>query len=169
MLIWVKTLEALAGVIGWVWEYKTAIVALLLSLSVVGLVHYADQVSKERDDAVVALQTYKIDVATKAKAQEAQWIETFAQAQDEYDERIKALERSSAELNTINDRMSVALSEAKRKSATASAEARAELLDTLNVISGQCISEYRTMARYADEHAADAKRLVDIWPVDKPP
>lgn len=56
------------------------------------------------------------------------------------------------------------LSIAKQRVSTAPRETVIEYADSSSDLLEACTAEYRFMAQKADEHAADAERLIMMWP-----
>lgn len=151
------------------WRRKFEALCLLLSVVVLGLVLYVSHLNEEREKLIQQHEAYVLEQAIQSKTATAAWNERLKVVEEQFSEKVKALERANVTLSANAERLSVALSESKRKYATASEEARAEYTDTLNTISGQCIAEYRRMASIAQQHANDAERLSNTWPVNREP
>lgn len=60
--------------------------------------------------------------------------------------------------------LSKQLDQAKRRVPTATTKTIIEYIDTSSDVLKECAIEITTVARAADAHAADAKRLSDAWP-----
>lgn len=156
--------------------YETVIVviAVFLLLSLVGLSIQSWRVSALKDNYALLESKYQTDVAKadalieKAKAEaiaiEKKWSEKLLNAEITHNAKLQeiitdsnsaksAVERMSTQINTATDRMSAATREAIIEYASANGD-----------VLEKCVSEYRTVAQRADEHAADAKRLSDAWP-----
>ncbi|WP_180110514.1 hypothetical protein [Acinetobacter sp. YH12098] len=156
------------------YEAVIIVMAVFLLLSLVGLGIQSWRVSALKDDYALLESKYQTDVAKaealteKAKAEaialEKKWSEKLLNAEITHNAKLQeiitdsnsaksAVERLSKQINTATDRMSTAT----RETIIEYASANGDILE-------KCVSEYRTVAQRADEHAADAKRLSDAWP-----
>ncbi|WP_088459433.1 hypothetical protein [Acinetobacter soli] len=104
----------------------------------------------------------------KAKVQAAQnerrWAEQITQAEHNYNAKIKQIQSDADSARSSANSLSKQLSIAKQRVSTASRETIIEYADSSSDILESCITEYRAMAQKADEHAADAERLIMMWP-----
>ncbi|EPW9558150.1 hypothetical protein ACWS5P_002807 [Acinetobacter baumannii] len=162
--------DLIERLLGWVWAHKQGALNVLLGLVIVILVGLIHQKNGKVEDLRNQFDDFKIQQKIEQEKTAAVWRNQMQIAKEDYEKKIKALELSNATLTTTAERMSVALNEAKRKYANASEAARAEYIDTLNAVFGQCVGEYRRMAQIADKHAIDAERLIKSWPrIEEPP
>ncbi|WP_308464043.1 hypothetical protein [Acinetobacter soli] len=104
----------------------------------------------------------------KAKVQAAQnerrWAEQITQAEQNYNAKIKKIQSDADSARSSADSLSKQLSIAKQRVSTASRETIIEYSNTGSDALESCITEYRAVAQKADEHAADAERLIKAWP-----
>ena len=106
--------------------------------------------------------------AEKAKVQAAQnerrWAEQITQAEQNYNAKIKQIQSDADSARSSADSLSKQLTSAKQRVSTASRETIIEYSNTGSDVLESCITEYRAVAQKADEHAADAERLIMMWP-----
>lgn len=106
--------------------------------------------------------------AQKAKVQAAQqekvWAEQITQAEQNYNAKLKQIQSDANSARSSADSLSKQLSIAKQRVSTASRETIIEYSNTGSDVLESCITEYRAVAQKADEHAADAERLIKAWP-----
>ncbi|WND05589.1 hypothetical protein [Acinetobacter soli] len=106
--------------------------------------------------------------AEKAKVQAAQqerrWAEQITQAEQNYNVKIKQIQSDADSARSSADSLSKQLSIAKQRLSTAPRETIIEYSNTGSDVLESCITEYRAVAQKADEHAADAERLIKAWP-----
>lgn len=106
--------------------------------------------------------------AEKAKVQAAQqekvWAEQITQAEQNYNAKIKQIQSDADSARSSADSLSKQLSLAKQRVSTASRETVIEYADSSSDLLEACTAEYRAVAQKADEHAADAERLIYTWP-----
>lgn len=104
----------------------------------------------------------------KAKVQAAQnerrWAEQITQAEQNYNAKIKQIQSDADSARSSADSLSKQLSIAKQRVSTVPRETIIEYSNTGSDILESCITEYRAVAQKADEHAADAERLIMMWP-----
>ncbi|WP_252718292.1 hypothetical protein [Acinetobacter soli] len=106
--------------------------------------------------------------AEKAKVQAAQqekvWADQITQAEQNYNAKIKQIQSDADSARSSADSLSKQLSIAKQRLSTAPRETVIEYADSSGDLLEACTAEYRSMAKKADEHAADAERLIMMWP-----
>lgn len=106
--------------------------------------------------------------AEKAKVQAAQqerrWAEQITQAEQNYNAKIKQVQSDADSARSSADSLSKQLSIAKQRMSEAPRETVIEYSNTGSDLLKSCITEYRAVAQKADEHAADAERLINAWP-----
>ncbi|MFV8192362.1 hypothetical protein [Acinetobacter soli] len=104
----------------------------------------------------------------KAKVQTAQnerrWAEQITQAEQNYNAKIKQIQSDADSARSSANSLSKQLNIAKQRLSAASKETVIEYADTNSDILESCITEYQAVAQKADEHAADAERLIKAWP-----
>ena len=104
----------------------------------------------------------------KAKVQAAQnerrWAEQITQAEQNYNAKVKQIQSDADSARSSAYSLSKQLASAKQRVSTAPRETVVEYANTNSDILESCITEYRTVAQKADEHAADAERLNESWP-----
>lgn len=104
----------------------------------------------------------------KAKVQAAQnerrWAEQITQAEQNYNVKIKQIRSDADSARSSADSLSKQLVSAKQRMSSASRETVIEYSNTESDVLESCITEYRAVAQKADEHAADAERLINAWP-----
>lgn len=106
--------------------------------------------------------------AEKAKVQAAQnerrWAEKITQAEQNYNAKVKQIQSDADSARSSADSLSKQLSIAKQRLSTAPRETIIEYSNTGSDVLERCITEYRAVAQKANEHAADAERLIMMWP-----
>ncbi|ENV57835.1 hypothetical protein F951_01208 [Acinetobacter soli CIP 110264] len=106
--------------------------------------------------------------AEKAKVQAAQqekvWAEQITQAEQNYNAKVKQIQSDADSARSSADSLSKQLASAKQRMSSASRETIIEYADSSGDVLESCITEYRFMAQKADEHTADAERLIKAWP-----
>lgn len=107
-------------------------------------------------------------VTEKAKIQAAQqekvWAEQITQAEQNYNAKVKQIQSDADSARSSVDSLSKQLASAKQRLSTAPRETVIEYADSSSDLLEACTAEYRSVAQKADEHAADAERLIKIWP-----
>lgn len=99
-----------------------------------------------------------------AALKEKQWSEQQLKAEQNYNAKIKQIESDSRLANASVDSLSKQLKIASSRLSSASTKTIIEYTNTNSDILENCITEYRTVAKAADGHAADAERLSEAWP-----
>ncbi|WP_391485176.1 hypothetical protein RKQ62_09580 [Acinetobacter baumannii] len=117
---------------------------------------HADYITQQR------LTTEKSKV--QAAQQERRWSEQITQAENNYNAKIKQIQSDADSARSSADSLSKQLSIAEQRLSTAPRETIIEYANTNSDVLERCISEYRAVAQKADEHAADAERLIKAWP-----
>ncbi|MFY2513761.1 hypothetical protein ACNJ69_17060 [Acinetobacter soli] len=112
--------------------------------------------------------THQEIAAEKAKVQAAQneqrWAEQITQAEQNYNAKIKQIQSDVDSARSSANSLSKQLASAKQRLSTAPRETIIEYSNTGSDVLESCITEYRAVAQKADEHAADAERLIMMWP-----
>lgn len=158
--------------------YETVIIVLavflFLAISALGVQSW--RVNHFKSEYTLLNSKYKTEVAeAKAFAEQAkasaalkekQWSEQQLIAEQNYNAKIKQI-KSDVDLAQSNaDSLSKQLKIASSRLSSASTKTIIEYVDTNSDILESCITEYRTVAKAADGHAADAERLSEAWPSD---
>lgn len=156
--------------------YETVIIVLavflLLAITTAGVQSW--RVNHFKSEYTLLNAKYKAEVAeAKALAEQAkasaalkekQWSEQQLKAEQNYNAKIKQI-KSDADLAQSNaNSLSKQLKIASSRLSSASKESIIEYTNSNSDILENCITEYRTVAKKADGHAADAERLIEAWP-----
>ncbi|TNL51189.1 hypothetical protein [Acinetobacter bereziniae] len=156
--------------------YETVIIAmavfLLLAITALGIQSW--RVYHFKSEYTLLNAKYKTEVAeAKALAEQAkasaaliekQWSEQQLKAEQNYNAKIKQIE-SDADLAQSNaNSLSKQLKMASSRLYSATKETIIEHTNSNSDILENCITEYRTVAKAADGHAADAEKLIEAWP-----
>ena len=129
--------------------------------------HQAGQIKtleQQRADYIIQQKLAAEKSKTQAAQQEQKWAEQITQAEQNYNVKIKQVQSDAIAAQSSANSLSKQLSIAKQRLSTASRETSDEYCATLGNVFERSIEEYTKMARYADEHAADAERLSNAWP-----
>ncbi|WP_151839599.1 hypothetical protein [Acinetobacter soli] len=174
-MIWLSILSAMKRFfyvcLKWILQNKrwTLIIILLLcclfqSYQVNKLVGQVKDLKQQHADYITQQEL----AAEKAKVQVAQqekvWAKQITQAEQNYNAKIKQIQSDSDSARSSADSLSKQLSIAKQRVSTAPRETVIEYANTNSDVLESCITEYRAVAQKADEHAADAERLINAWP-----
>lgn len=174
-MIWLSILSAIKRFfyvcVKWILENKrwTLIIILLLcclfqSYQVNKIVGQVKDLKQQHADYITQQEL----AAEKAKVQAAQnerrWAEQITQAEQNYNAKIKKIKSDADSARSSADSLSKQLSIAKQRLSAAPRETVIEYSNTNSDVLESCITEYRLMAQKADEHAADAERLIMMWP-----
>ncbi|WP_287909358.1 hypothetical protein [Acinetobacter sp.] len=158
--------------------YETVIIVLavflFLAITTAGVQSW--RLNHFKSEYTLLNAKYKTEVAeAKALAEQAKasaalkekkWSEQQLKAEQNYNAKIKQI-KSDADLAQSNaDSLSKQLKIASSRLSSASTKTIIEYVDTNSDILESCITEYRTVAKAADGHAADAERLREEWPVN---
>ncbi|WP_429773817.1 hypothetical protein [Acinetobacter gerneri] len=136
--------------------------AFLLLVCLALLNNKTGQIEKYKQAEII--QQAKIAQA-KADAinKEKQWSDQLLKAEQNYNAKIKQI-KSDADLAQSNaDSLSKQLKIANSNMSSASKETIIEYTNSNSNILENCITEYRAVAKAADGHAADARRLSESW------
>ncbi|MFV8194430.1 hypothetical protein [Acinetobacter soli] len=174
-MIWLSILSAIKRFfyvcLNWILENKrwTLIIILLIcclfqSYQVNKLAGQVKDLKQQHADYITQQQL----AAEKAKVQAAQnerrWAEQITQAEQNYNAKIKKIKSDADSARSSADSLSKQLSLAKQRMSTATRETIIEYSNTGSDVLESCITEYRAVAQKADEHAADAERVIKAWP-----
>lgn len=156
--------------------YETVIIilAVFLLLAITALGIQSWRINHFKSEFTLLDAKYKTEVAeanalaeqAKASAaqKEKQWSEQQLKAEQNYNAKIKQIEFDSRLAYASADSLSKQLKIASSRLSGTTKETIIEYTNTSSDILENCITEYRTVAEKADEHAADAERLRDAWP-----
>ncbi|WP_353161965.1 hypothetical protein [Acinetobacter guillouiae] len=156
--------------------YETVIITLavflLLAISALGVQSW--RVNHFKSEYGLLNAKYKTEVAeakalaeqakTSATLKEKQWLEQQLKAEQNYNAKIKQIKSDANLAQSSVDSLSKQLKVASSRFSSATKEAIIEYTNTNSDILEKCITEYRTVAKAADGHAADAGRLIEAWP-----
>ncbi|QQC79438.1 hypothetical protein I9189_015745 [Acinetobacter bereziniae] len=155
--------------------YETVIIAmavfLFLAISALGVQSW--RVNHFKNEFTLLNAKYKTEVAeanalaeqtrTSAALKEKQWSEQQLKAEQKYNAKIKQIKSDADLANASANSLSKQLKIASSRLSSASKETIIEYIDTNSELFENCITEYRTVAKAADAHAADAERLEEAW------
>lgn len=117
------------------------------------------------------LKQYKADqteanakAKTNAITQEKTWAEQLLKVEQDASQKIQDAVAAARSAELANRGLSEQIRRANQRLSTATRETIIEYASANSDVLEKCVSEYRTVAQRADEHAADAKRLSDAWP-----
>ncbi|MFW2098301.1 hypothetical protein ACG9ZL_19140 [Acinetobacter sp. ULE_I057] len=156
--------------------YETVIIvlAVFLLLAITALGVQSWRVNHFKSEYTLLNAKYKTEVAeAKALAQEAKasaalkekhWSEQQLKAEQNYNAKIKQIKSDADIAQSSADSLSKQLKIAGSRLSSSTKETIVEYTIANSDILENCITEYRTVAEKADEHAADAERLRDAWP-----
>ncbi|ENV18718.1 hypothetical protein [Acinetobacter guillouiae] len=146
-------------------EILIGLLAFLLFICLALLNHKSGQIEKYKQ-AEIILQAENAKARADAAIKEKQWSEQQLKAEQNYNAKIKQIESDADLAQSSADSLSKQLKVANSRLSSASKETIIEYTNTNSDILENCITEYRTVAEKADEHAADAERLIEGWPSD---
>ncbi|WP_139851371.1 hypothetical protein [Acinetobacter pullicarnis] len=159
------------------WKYKSWIAIAVLSFVCLGQLaytnHLAGQLIKadgEKAQAVAdAVEPYE-EANAKARAdavvKERQYSENLLKAEQNAIEKIKAANADAHSADLAANSLSKQLDKAKRNLPSASTKTIIEYVNTGSDVLEECGIEATRLAKAADGHAIDAKRLSEAWPSD---
>ena len=160
-----------------IWKYKSWIAIACLSFVCLGQLahtnHLAGQLIKADAEKVQAVaKEIKPYEAAIAKAQtekarlEKQYLENLLKAEQNAIEKIKAANADARSADLAANSLSKQLDKAKRNLPSASTKTIIEYVNTGSDVLEECGIEATRLAKAADGHAIDAKRLSEAWPSD---
>ncbi|MBJ9984415.1 hypothetical protein IAE19_03035 [Acinetobacter sp. S40] len=175
-MIWLSILSAIKRFfyvcVKWILENKRwALIIILLicclfqSCQVNKLVGEIKALKQQHADYIIQQQLAAEKAKVQAAQQERRWAEQITQAEQNYNVKIKKIQSDVSAAQSAAISLSKQLSTAKQRMPTASRETIIEYTNTNSDILESCITEYRNVAQKADEHAADAERLSNAWPL----
>lgn len=143
-------------------EILIGLLAFLLLVCLALLNNKTGQIEKYKQAEIIQqaeIAQAKADAINKEK----QWSDQLLKAEQNYNAKIKQI-KSDADLAQSNaDSLSKQLKIANSNMSSASRETIIEYTNTNSDILENCITEYRAVAKAADGHAADARRLSESW------
>lgn len=174
-MTWLSILSAIKRFfyvcVKWILENKrwTLIIILLIcclfqSCQVNNQADQIENLKQQHADYITQQQLATEKAKVQTAQQEKVWAEQITQAEQNYHVKIKQIQSDADSARSIADSLSKQLSIAKQRVSTASRETIIEYAGTNSDILESCITEYRAVAQKADEHAADAERLINAWP-----
>ncbi|WP_312970664.1 hypothetical protein [Acinetobacter gerneri] len=143
-------------------EILIGLLAFLLLVCLALLNNKTGQIEKFKQAEIIQqaeIAKAKADAAVKEK----QWSDQLLKAEQNYNAKLKQIQTDADTARDSANSLSKQLKIANERMSSASREAIVEYIDTNNDILENCITEYRTVAKAADEHAADARRLSEAW------
>ncbi|MFW2073981.1 hypothetical protein ACG9Y7_11205 [Acinetobacter gerneri] len=143
-------------------EILIGLLAFLLLICIALLNNKTGQIEKFKQAEIIQqaeIAKAKADAAVKEK----QWSDQLLKAEQNYNAKIKQIQTDANTAAASANSLSKQLKIANERMSTASREAIVEYTNTNSDILENCIIEYRTMAKAADEHTADARRLSEAW------
>lgn len=155
----------------WILENKrwTLIIILLIfclfqSYQVNKLAGEVKDLKQQHADYITQQQLATEKAKVQAAQNERRWAEQITQVEQNYNDKIKKIKSDADSARSSADSLSKQLTSAKQRVSTASRETIIEYSNTGSDVLESCITEYRAVAQKADEHAADAERLIMMWP-----
>ena len=139
------------------------LLAFLLLICLALLNHKTGQIEKYKQTEII-LQAENAKAKASAVLKEKRWSEQQLKAEQNYNAKIKQIESDSRLANASADSLSKQLKVANSRLPRATKETIVEYTIANSDILENCITEYRTVAEKADEHAADAEKLIEAWP-----
>ncbi|MFW1966241.1 hypothetical protein ACG95P_04065 [Acinetobacter guillouiae] len=144
-------------------EILIGLLAFLLLICLGLLNSKTGQIEKYKQ-AEIILQAENAKAKADSAIKEKQWSEQKLKAEQNYNAKIKQNESDAYLAQSNANRLSKQLKIASSRLPSATKEAIIEYASTNSNILESCITEYRTVAKAADGHAADAERLMEAWP-----
>lgn len=143
-------------------EILIGLLAFLLLVCLALLNNKTGQIEKYKQAEIIQ-QAEIAKAKADAALQEKQWTNQLLKAEQNYNAKIKQI-KSDADLAQSNaNSLSKQLKIANSRLSSASRETIIEYTNTNSDILENCIIEYRAVAKAADGHAADARRLSESW------
>lgn len=174
-MIWLSILSAIKRFfyvcVKWILENKlwTLIIILLIcclfqSCQVNKLAGQIKTLKQQHADYITQQKLAAEKAKVQAAQQERRWAEQITQAEHNYNAKIKQIQSDADSARSSADSLSKQLASAKQRMSAAPRETVIEYANTNSDLLESCISEYRAVAQKADEHAADAERVIKAWP-----
>lgn len=139
------------------------LLAFLLIICLALLNHKTGQIEKYKQTEII-LQAESAKAKTSAVLKEKQWSEQQLKAEQNYNAKIKQIKSDADLAQSSADSLSKQLKIASSRLSSSTKETIIEYSTANSDILENCITEYRTVAKAADGHAADAERLIEAWP-----
>ena len=143
-------------------EILIGLLAFLLLVCLALLNNKTGQIEKYKQAEIIQqaeIAKAKADAAVKEK----QWSDQLLKAEQNYNAKIKQIQTDADSATASANSLSKQLKIANERMSTASRETIIEYTNTNSDILENCITEYRAVAKAADGHAADARRLSESW------
>lgn len=174
-MIWLSILSAMKRFfyvcLKWILENNrwTLIIILLIcclfqSCQVNNQAGQIKTLKQQHADYITQQQLATEKTKVQAAQQEKVWAEQITQAEQNYNVKIKKIQSDADSARSSADILSKQLASAKQRLSTATRETIIEYSNTGSDVLESCITEYRAVAQKADEHAADAERVIKAWP-----
>ncbi|WP_152682179.1 hypothetical protein [Acinetobacter sp. 243_ASPC] len=174
-MIWLSILSAIKRFfyvcVKWILKNKrwTLIIILLIcclfqSYQVNKFAGQAKDLKQQHADYITQQKLAAEKAKVQAAKQEKVWAEQIMQVEQNYHAKIKQIQSDADSARSNADSLSKQLSIAKQRMSAAPRETVIEYADSSSDILESCITEYRAVAQKADDHAADAERLIRAWP-----
>ncbi|WEE38565.1 hypothetical protein [Acinetobacter sp. TAC-1] len=144
-------------------EILIGLLAFLLLICLALLNHKTGQIDKFKQTEII-LQAENAKAKADSAIKEKLWSEQQLKAEQNYNAKIKQIESDADIAQSSADSLSKQLKIAGSRLSSSTKETIVEYTIANSDILENCITEYRTVAEKADEHAADAERLRDAWP-----
>lgn len=173
-MIWLSILSAIKRFfyvcIKWLLENKRWALIIVLLICCLFQLRQVNQLSgqiktlkQQHADYVTQQEIAAEKAKVQAAQQERKWAEQITQAEQNYHAKIKQIQSDADSARSSADSLSKQLSIAKQRMSAAPRETIIEYADSSSDVLESCITEYRFMAKKADEHAAAQRKLEDSW------
>lgn len=143
-------------------EILIGLLSFLLLVCMALLNNKTGQIEKFKQAEIIQ-QAENAKAKADAAVKEKQWSDQLLKAELNYNAKIKQIQTDADSATASANSLSKQLKIANERMSTASRETIIDYTNTNNDILENCIIEYRTMAKAADEHTADARRLSEAW------
>ncbi len=147
-----------------IWKYKSWIAIAVLSFVCLGQLAHTNHLAGQLDKAKTAHKLEITEAKATALAKEKLWSEQQLKAEQNAIEKIKAANADAHSADLAANSLSKQLDKAKRNLPSASTKTIIEYVNTGSDVLEECGIEVTRLAKAADGHAIDAKRLSDAWP-----
>lgn len=107
------------------------------------------------------------DAVSQARADEARYFKQVQEAEREAAEEAIRNERIVERTRTESDRLRGDLEALRRRVPDLTRVTVVERVTTLTDVFGECVARYQDLARKADRHVADIRKLKAAWPVSE--
>ena len=143
-------------------EILIGLLAFLLLVCLALLNNKTGQIEKYKQAEIIQ-QAEIAKAKADAVVKEKQWSDQLLKAEQNYNAKIKQIQTDADSATASANSLSKQLKIANERMSTASRETIIEYTNTNSDILENCITEYRAVAKAADGHAADARRLSESW------